>query len=104
DLAIELRGEIHENLHPVDARRERRHDEPSRGAGEDLLEGFDDLELGAGEAAAIDVRAVGKEREDALQPELREPVDVEVLTVERGLIDLEIARVDDDARWCVDRQ
>jgi len=103
-LAIELRGKVDEDLHPVDARRERRDDQLARGAREDLLERFDDLELGPGEAAAIDVRAVGKQREHAGGAELREAVHVEVLAVDRRLIDLEIARVDDDADRRVDRE
>ena len=96
-LAIELRGEVHEDLHPVDARRERGHDQPAGGAGEDLLERFDDFALRSGEAAAVDVGAVGKQRQDARRAELREPVHVEMLAVDRRLIDLEVARVDDDA-------
>ena len=68
DLAIELRREVDEDLHAVDARRERRDDQPAGRAGEDLLERVDDLELRAGEAAAIDVRAVRKQRQHAGEP------------------------------------
>ena len=96
-LAIELRGEIDEDLHPVDARRERGDDQASRRAREDLLERLDDFALRSGEAAAVDVRAVGKQREDAGRAELGEAVDVEMLAVDRRLIDLEVAGVDDDA-------
>ena len=71
DLAIELRREVDEDLHPVDARREGGDDQPAGRAGEDLLERVDDLELRAGEAAAIDVRAVGEQRQHALGAELR---------------------------------
>ena len=71
---------------------------------EDLLERFDDLELRAGEAAAIDVRAVGEQRQHALRAELGEAVHVEVLAVDRRLVDLEVAGVDDDAGRRVDRQ
>ena len=56
--------------------------------------------LRAGEAAPVDVRAVGEERQHALGAELREPMDVEVLAVERRLVDLEVAGVDDDATAC----
>ena len=52
----------------------------------------------------IDVRAVGEQREHAGGPELGEPVEVEVLAVERRLVDLEIAGVDDDAVRRGDRQ
>ena len=66
-------------------------------AREDLLERFDDVELRAGEAAAIDVGAVGEQREHPVGAELREAVHVEVLAVDRRLVDLEVAGVDDDA-------
>src|SRR5882672_65103 len=103
-LAIELRREVDEDLHPVDARRKRRHDQLAGRAREDLLERLDDLQLRSGEAAAIDVRAVGEQRQHAGAAELGEPVHVEVLAVDRGLIDLEIAGVYDDAGGRMDRQ
>ena len=59
-------------------------------------------QLGAGEAAPIDVRAVGKQRQHALRAELGEPMEVEVLAVDRRLIDLEVAGVNDDAGRRVD--
>ncbi len=46
---------------------------------------------------AIDVRAVREQREHALGAELGEPVEVEVLAVDRRLIDLEVAGMDDRA-------
>ena len=63
-----------------------------------------DLELRAGEALAIDVGAVGEQRQHAGGAELGEPVEVDVLAVERRLVDLEIAGVDDDAVRRRDRQ
>ncbi len=45
----------------------------------------------------IDVGAVGEEREHALGAELGEAVQVEVLAVDRRLVDLEVAGVDDRA-------
>ena len=94
-LAIELRREIHEDLHPVEARRERSDEQLAAHAREDLLERLDHLELRSGEAAPIDVRAVGEQREDSLRAELRKAVHVEVLAVDRRLIDLEVAGVQD---------
>ena len=70
DLALELRRQVDEHLHPVDARGERRDDELALRAREQLLERVDDFDLGAGEAAAIDVRAVGEQRQHALRAEL----------------------------------
>ena len=71
---------------------------------ENLLERVLDLELGAGEPLAIDVRAVGKQRQHARGAELGESVDVEVLAVDRRLIDLEVAGVHDRPRRRVNRQ
>jgi hypothetical protein len=104
NLPIELRREVDEQLHAVDARRERRDDQPAGRAGEDLLERLDDFGLRAGEAAAVDVRAVRKQREHTRRAELREAVDVEMLAVDRRLIDLEVAGVDHDAAWRVNGQ
>ena len=52
---------------------------------------------GPGEPPSIDVRAVREEREHALGAQLGESVQVEVLTVDGCLIDLEVAGMDDGA-------
>src|SRR5205085_11681621 len=57
-LAVELVGEIHDDLHPIQARREHGdHDAPAR-AREHLFEAVDDVALRAADPLAIDVRAV----------------------------------------------
>ena len=56
------------------------------------------------EPAAIDVGAVGQQRQHAGGAELREAVEVDVLAVERRLIDLEVAGVDHHAARRLDRQ
>ena len=96
-LAIELHRQVGEDLHAIDARRERRDDELALRAGEDLLEGVFDVDLRAGVPAPIDVRAVAEHREHAFRAQLREAVQVERLAGERRLIDLEIAGVDQHA-------
>jgi hypothetical protein len=53
---------------------------------------------------AIDVGAVGEERKHPLRAELREAVQIEMLAVDRRLIDLEIAGMDDRARRRRDRE
>ena len=50
-----------------------------------------DFGFGPGEALAIDVGAVGEQRQHALRAELGEAVQVEVLAVDRRLVDLEVA-------------
>src|SRR5205085_6138012 len=61
-------------------------------------------ELRPGEPASIDVGAVGEQREDAVGAELREPVHVEMLAVDWRLIDLEVAGMDHNARWRMNRE
>ena len=92
-----MHRQVDQDLHAINARRKRRHDETARRAREDLFERLDDFELRPGEAPAVDVCAVGKERQHAGRSELRKPVQIEMLPVGGGLIDLEITRVDDDA-------
>ena len=104
ELAIELRGEVGENLHPVDARREHRDDDLALRAGEDLLEGVDDFQLRAAEPAPLDVGAVGEQHVHAGGAELRDAVKIDVLAVERRLIDLEVAGVHDHAARRLDGQ
>ena len=74
------------------------------GRRENLLERVLDLELGAGKALAIDVGAVGKQRQHARAAELGESMDVEMLAVDRRLIDLEIAGMHDRSRRRMNRQ
>ncbi len=71
--------------------------------GEHLLEAVDDLDFRSGEPLPIDVRAVGQQRQDPGGSELREPVKIDVLAVERRLVDLEVPRVDHDAARRLDR-
>ena len=68
-----------------------------------LLEAVDDVALRAADPLAIDVRAVAEQHQHALGAELREPLKVHVLPVERRLVDLEVARVQHDAGRRVDR-
>ena len=103
-LAFELRREIHEDLHPIDARRERRHDDAARRAREDLLECVHDFAFRAGEPPAVDVGAVGEERQHALRAEFGEAMHVEMLAVDRRLVDLEVARMDQRSDRRVNRQ
>jgi hypothetical protein len=102
DLALELRREIDHDLHPVDARREGRHHDHAGRAGEDLLEGVDDVDLRSGEALTIDVGAVAEQGQHALPAELGEAMEVEQLPVDRRLVDLEVAGVDEHAERRVD--
>ena len=101
--AVELGRQIHNDLHAVDAGSEGRHDDFAVGVREDLFEGVGDVDFRPREAAAIDVRAVGEKREDTGSAELRQAVDVDALAVDRRLVDLEVAGVDDDTLRCLYR-
>jgi hypothetical protein len=103
-LAFELDRQVDQQLHPVDARRKKRDHELAVGAGEQLFEGVDHFDLGTGKPGPIHVGAVGEERQHTPGAELREPMEIEMLAVDRGLIDLEIAGVDDRADRRRDRQ
>ena len=104
DVAIELRREIHEDLHAVDARGKHRHDDLAGRGREDLLEAVDDVAFRSGDAGPIDVGAVGKQREHALLAQFGQARQVRRLAVERRVIDLEVAGVDQHARRRVDGQ
>ncbi len=94
-LTAEPRGQIHENLHPVDARRERGDDQLAAHIREDFLEGVDHVQIRPREPASIDIGAVAEQREYPRAPELGEAMKIEVLAVDGRLIDLEVARVDE---------
>ena len=102
DLAAELRRHVHEDLEAVHAGGERGDDDLPARAREDLLEGGHHVEFRPGEPGPLDVRAVREQRQHTFAAELREPVKVEVLRVERRLVHLEVAGVDDHADRRVD--
>ncbi len=104
DLALKLIRQVDENLHPVHARRERRHEQLARGRREHFLERVLDFQLRPREAAAVDVRAVAEQRQHAGAAEFGKSVHVEMLSVDRRLIDLEVARVHDGPGRRVHRQ
>ena len=76
DAAIELRRQVHQDLHPVDREANIETTILPGALGKDLLERVSDVDLGAGEALTVDVGAVGEEREDASRAELRQAMDV----------------------------
>ena len=102
-LATELDGEVGDNLDPMQAGGEGGDHDLAGGAAEHLFESLHDVELRACEPRSLDIRAVAEHCQYAGAPELRESVHVERLAVERGLVELEIPRVNDDASRGVDR-
>ena len=57
--------------------REHRDDDLALGTGENLFEPFGDIDFRSGESSAIDVRAVGQEREHPFRAQLGKPVNVD---------------------------
>src|SRR6476469_9539907 len=97
DLASgRLRGVEH-LLHAVHVAAEAGDDDPSLGVPEDLVDGRCDLELGRREAGDVGVRRVGEEEVDALLAEAGEGTQVGEAAVERQLVHLEVAGVQQGA-------
>ena len=63
----------------------------------DLAEGLADGPLGGRVARVLGPRRVGQQAEDAFLAELGQGVEVGQLAVDRGVVELEVAGVDDDA-------
>jgi hypothetical protein len=68
--------------------------QPTLGGGEDLFERVFDLALGSREPPTLHVGAVAQQGKHARRAQLREARQVECLSVEGRLVDLEVARVE----------
>ena len=76
---------------------ERRDDDPAPGGAEDAVQYRPDLALRRDEAGDLRVGRVGQQQVDALRAEPREPGQVGEPSVDRKLVHLEVAGVQDDA-------
>ena len=70
----------------------------------DRVKGFAYCALRHGKARADRIGAVAHERQNALLSKLRKPLKVSRLSEYRRIVDLEVSRVDDDARRCENSQ
>ena len=102
-LAAVLRGEIRDDLDPMQAGRKCGHHDLAGGVAEDLIQTRDDVLLGPGVARAFDIRAVAEQRQHAAPSQLREALDIERFTVQRRLVEFVISRVYDDPGRRVNR-
>ena len=104
DLAAAGLGGVDDALQAVDVRREARHDHAAGRVADDALErGCDEL-LGLRDARALGVRGVGQHQVDAVGAEPRELGEIGRPAVDRRVVDLVVARVQDRARrWCAAR-
>ena len=97
DLAVEVGGGVEDLLDPGDVARERRDDHPAVERLHDLAERLADGPLRGGVAGVLGAGRVGQEADDALRAHLREDREVRELAVDRGVVELEVAGVDDHA-------
>ena len=96
--------EIDDLLDPVDVAREGADDDPARRFEEEAVERLADPPLRPGEPFHLRVRAVREEGQDPLVAVEGERLEVEAPGIDRGLIDLEIAGVDQRPGGRPDRQ
>src|SRR6478752_4457571 len=93
DLASGLLGRVEHLLDAVHVAAEAGDDDAALGMAEDLVDGGRDLELGRREAGDVGVRRVGEEEVDALLAQPGEGTQVGEAAVERQLVHLEVAGV-----------
>ncbi len=97
DLAAGLLGGVEHLLHAVHVAAEAGDDDAPLRVAEDLVDRGGDLELGGGEARHVGVRRVGEEEVDPLLAEAGEGAQVGEPAVERQLVHLEVAGVQQGA-------
>ena len=96
DLASVRDRGIQHLLDAVDVTGEARHDHPTRGLRDDPLEDRPDVALERCEAGHVGVGRIGEEQIDALFAEPSEGAQVGDAIVERELVHLEVAGVEDE--------
>src|SRR5205085_8655249 len=104
DDAPDVDGDVDRLLHAMDVRREGRDQDAAALLRDDLAERLADDALGAGEARTLRVRRVAEEQVDAAVPELGELADVGAQAVDRRVVELPVAAVEDAARRRLDRE
>ena len=102
DLAPALRRGVHDLLNAVDVGGERRDDDALLAALEQAVEGPAHRALTHRVARALDVRRIREQRQNALLAKLAKAGKVDDLAVDGRRVDLEVARVDNGAKSCVD--
>ena len=95
-------GAVHDDLHAGDQRCERRDDDAPLGGADVPIEGLSYALLGRSEALHLDVGGVDTEEEGAVFAQVGEAGEVCVLAEQRGVVNLEVAGVDDGAERGLD--
>ena len=96
-LAPELGGDVDDLLHPVDVGGKGRDDHPAGRLPDEALQGDADLPLGNRVAGPLGVGGVGHQGQDARFAVVGKAVQVHGAAGNRGLVDLEIAGMDQEA-------
>ena len=91
-------GVVDNHLHTVDVAGEHGHDHAAGRLGKQVIKSLADLEFAHGVAGALHVGGLTQEGQDALLSVSREGLQVRDLTVNRGIVHLEVAAADDRAR------
>ena len=94
-VAVHVRGGVEDLLDAGDVACEGRDDDPPVERLHDLAEGVADRALGRRVAGVLGTRRVRQEDRHALRAELGEDREVGQLAVDRGVVELEVAGVDD---------
>ena len=95
DLAAVLHGQLQDHRDAMDGARKGGDDHPAFGLGDMAIEGREDRALRRTEARDLSVGGVTEQAEDALLAVVGEPGHIEILTVDRGVVELEVTREDD---------
>ena len=96
-LRSNVRGRVEHLLDARDVAREGRHDDPAVERLHDLAERLADRPLGRRVAGVLGTGGVRQEADHALLAEPGEDREVGQLAVDRGVVELEVAGVDDRA-------
>ena len=97
DVAVHVGGRVEDLLDARDVAREGRHDHPAGERLHDLAEGVADGPLGRRVARVLGTGRVGQQAGHALLAEPGEDREVGQLAVDRRVVELEVAGVDDRA-------
>ena len=104
DLASVLVCELHREIDAVNGRREARDEKPALGVRENFVKFAANGAFTRRVPLALDVGGILKQRQHAVLAIFGKGVQVEEFVVGGRGIDFEIAGVDDDAEWRVDRE
>ena len=104
-LPLVLRGGVDDLLYTIHVRRKGRHDDTILLVlREDTLEGTADGALRHRRSRLLCIRRIGHHRQDPFLTELSEALQIDRVTEDRGIVDLEVTGVNDGAGRCEDRE